>query len=184
MHVYIVINCVCKHPFFLDPNWILSCKIQYSWMIYIITFRQFKYDNLHIHTYTVWHLLRGAWWVIKTQYAQIVQWCFVGVSLHQKVQNKQCKNLHTYDGVASTGFIWLRTGTHAGCDVHSNILCVPQNVRDLQKLKIASQEQLCSKELVSSSFQLFLQQTNVLITKRNMPARSHQHKKARQKTVL
>jgi hypothetical protein len=37
---------------------------------------------------------------------------------------------------------------------------------------------------VSTSFQLFLQQTNILITKSNVPARSHQHTKFRQKTVL
>jgi hypothetical protein len=30
MHAYAVINSVCKHPFFLDQNWILSYKMQYS----------------------------------------------------------------------------------------------------------------------------------------------------------
>lgn len=59
----------------------------------------------------------------------------------------------------------LGQGHSAGCCVHSNELCVPQNVRDLQKLKIVSQEWLCSKELVGTSFRLFRRQTNVVITK-------------------
>jgi hypothetical protein len=38
---------------------------------------------------------------------------------------KRCRinnaKTYTYDGMENTGFIWLRTGTHAGCNVHSNM---------------------------------------------------------------
>jgi hypothetical protein len=77
----------------------------------------------------------------------------------------------------------------ASCCVHGNQLCVPQNVKHLHKLKIlASEEWLCSMELVGTSFQLLLQQTNVAITKQT-PGMSHhaledKHSNTQQKTVL